>query len=1780
MFSKNKKIKKLNTLLDKALQDGNFKAAQEKCKDSKTKSLLETSRRISNSAYPAEKTASNDFKQSLFNSLMQNRNMQKKAELPEKEQRFNFFQLKTAYHAIPAIAMLVLIIFGGYYISTFLPFGPSGSSFIHTVQAGEGSVPVSIPIKIDFDYPNATIGQIAEKFTIEPHIDTELSFDGDILTIEHEKNLKNDTEYTITIAKGTAVGETEQLKDDFKLTFSTRAKGQERQVLLSGYTFAFYTLNWYDNEYEIPLQYATGNLDFTVYETDTDTLLKAYYQTPEFGFGGDSNGKEWVMDVIDTDKLIDTQTQAFDDIGIYKPNITDPGIYYIRVTDPEAPNFDLSFFVVNTKHVIQSHRLGNDLMTWVVNQKTSSGVPFAYVTAYGDSMDSILFTQKTNAEGLLATQYNQSDSVKPDVLMSDIDGDISLQLFQNSWIYSPDNNYKLQPHTSYIFTDRPIYQPGDTVNFKAMGRDNEQGIFDAVEKSITITAKRSQYGQESIDIFKQDYTLNQYGTASGSFSLNPELQTGQYIVVMSMDGTDINSIAFNVEAYTKPDFEITVSADKEQYVNGEPINISVDGQYFFGEPLKNRDVEIFVNQYYGNHTWESTGSLNENGHAEFSIPTQTLGYNGNYSLSTFISVNVTDDLGNISSKTISVDLYGSEYNIDMQADKPLYQGVEVNQPVTFNIAVTHSLTGEPQSTVPLHVTVIKNKWTADKTTVYESNIQTDVLGEASATVTIGEPGSYYFEIETYDALNNKITRYQWFQVNESASASIRDEQKYVEAITITADKESYNVGDTAYITVKVPRPYGQMMWSLNKKHFLLYELDQYVDNVKHLELEITRDLVPNAFMHVSIFQDDIFLSGVHEIKVHGQKINVNIQPSQEKVEPGQDISLQITTTDIHDRPISAETTLSVIDKAIFALKADRTPEIFESFYPAIKDKMTSFDSLYVTQFVGAEFGGCFTGDTKILMGDGSLKDIKNVQTGDIILTKEHELSSKLVPDTVLNTYVHTVNHYLIINDRLHVTPEHQILINDKWSQISDAQVGDYMRDLNNNRIEITSIKQIFEPVTVYNLHTATYHTFIANGIYVHNDKGEPSDDAMRTNFVDTAYWNANVITDRKGKAQVTIPVPDNLTTWVSFAKSISKDAQVGQATTEFMSTKDLIVRPRLPKMFRTGDTIQLSAAIHNNTGSSSEFRTVLKTQGAQIIGSSEHHAFINNGDIGTVQWNLNITGSESAQLTFEVRDSSQSYYDGMHISVPIYSELNIIHNAISGSGTTGQYFMLDPDASDSSSTAVLTVYPSVLATYPDIIKKLTGYPYGCVEQTMSKHLPNIIAYTERDMLGISLPEDLPERLEQGFERLAKFQHEDGGFGWWEYDENNVWMSGYVMEGLILAQQAGLLGPYEYMYNDLKSYLKQLAPKLNDDPEAQIYVYYVLDKAEHGYGITELESFANDIINDTVGFDSQSQAYLILALKHNGKTQKAQQLSQLAQQDMKDGNHWIIPDSSFYDYRGALKDQYSTTGVNLAALVTADPNNQKVTDVVQWLMNNKNGYNGLWGSTRQSAQILMALTEYIKQSDEFKPDYSYEVRINDNTVLSEQVSSRNYSKEYAIPFSSLQQRNYLSITQNGTGNIYWSMNIKQYVPNSSLSAIDNPDLNITREYLDVNNNKVTTFTPGQLLKVRLKVNSKSRQRYALIEDYQPAGFSVLNPRLDSERGQLRTGNIYLSYSNAQDYRQERVTLFGSSLRPGSNTFEYLVRVGHDGTFTAPAPRVELMYQPNTYDLGTSQVITIK
>ena len=263
---------------------------------------------------------------------------------------------------------------------------------------------------------------------------------------------------------------------------------------------------------------------------------------------------------------------------------------------------------------------------------------------------------------------------------------------------------------------------------------------------------------------------------------------------------------------------------------------------------------------------------------------------------------------------------------------------------------------------------------------------------------------------------------------------------------------------------------------------------------------------------------------------------------------------------------------------------------------------------------------------------------------------------------------------------------------------------------------------------------------------------------------------------------------------------------------------------------------------------------------------------------------------------------------------------------------------LSGDASPSTAKYQLSLAGSTIGPVLGNFNQLIDYPYGCTEQTMSRLVPSIVALQLHNKLGLPLSTaDLHkfDRVYQmSMDKLTSYHHDDGGWGWWQSDSSNPYLTCIVVEGMKMVRDlhhfklddAMMLSGVHWLKTAVVELKKQLSdPKLTD---TYLVHEYNTDMARALYTIGLFEKPPADVQKWLVArylqLPPEGLAYLVLALHRQGNDTSAnlayRRLLSLANErtDTTDWEHTTAMCKRMH-LMGVSDWTYSFTGVETTAL---------------------------------------------------------------------------------------------------------------------------------------------------------------------------------------------------------------------------------------------------------------------
>ncbi|MEK6407867.1 MAG: MG2 domain-containing protein [Acidobacteriota bacterium] len=701
------------------------------------------------------------------------------------------------------------------------------------------------------------------------------------------------------------------------------------------------------------------------------------------------------------------------------------------------------------------------------------------------------------------------------------------------------------------------------------------------------------------------------------------------------------------------------------------------------------------------------------------------------------------------------------------------------------------------------------------------------------------------------------------------------------------------------------------------------------------------------------------------------------------------------------------------------------------------------------------------------------------------------------------------------------------------------------------------------------------------------NEGQYAEPTIRKDFKDTTFWQPDIVTGSDGKATVEVKLPDNLTTWRATVRGVTADTRVGSAILKFIARKNLILRLATPRFLTEGDTVTLSAIVHNYLDSAKATQISIDVTGARLLDSASQTVTIPKQGEHRIDWRVAANQVGEVKLLAKALTDQES--DA--VEIPLEVVPHGLKQTLGGSTTLTEDsadktipLNLPADAHAQARSLRIEAAPSIAGTLFGALDYLTAYPYGCTEQTMSSFLPNVIvaaALKEVKTASIRATNDLGTKVQRGMDRLYGFQHDDGGWGWWKDDKTDPFMTAYVIDGLTLASRGGYATDKSRITNGRDKIMRMIAAGKGDDgqsidPDTRAYMIYAL-----GESGTVDAALINELFSKRGELQAYGRALLALALKQHRDDARAKQVAGEIEQSARSNEYDTHWESKHTSHGYTVENDTEATALSLKALARINPQSALLAKAARWLVGNRrNGY--YWESTRQTAFAIFALIDYVKVSKELSPDYSVQVYLNGEQIISKQVTAADVASAQAFLIerkgSQLGGSNQVRVVKTGKGALYLSTSLNYFTRDEEIQAQASPNLTLTREYMRLrvveSGEQVRweieplkgDLRSGDLIVSRLRVQG-SRAQYMMIEDPIPAGceqidrVSGLDLAYVADAGSRRWTDWY----SAREFRDQKTALFVDYF-DGDAMFQVALRVQVPGDFRVAPARAELMYQP--------------
>ena len=909
------------------------------------------------------------------------------------------------------------------------------------------------------------------------------------------------------------------------------------------------------------------------------------------------------------------------------------------------------------------------------------------------------------------------------------------------------NEYERKNLSTYLFMDRSIYRPGQTLYFKGIviTKDFQTRKYKIIPAFKT---KVSLFDANDEKIDSVFVTTNEYGSFHGSFRIPEGHLNGEFMI--SEDSTNKEQ-PFAVEEYKRPKFEITYDTVKGAYRLNDEIKITGRAAGFAGNNITNATVKYRVSRYvqmdeaiyrFG----PRMGSKQEIAHGEVStddngkfkiqfkaIPDRLVKKETNPTFIYEITADITDMNGETHSAETTVQvkyqavIMSIEYPvkeemlsdsfrylfIKTQNSSGLFEQVKINVRI-YQIAGPSRLIRSRYWQQPDLFVMTKDE--------YEKYFPHDEYHNESNKET-WKKIKKVFDVSDTTGLSNKIRVSDltagWYAIEVTGKDQFGDDLKSVKYLQLSDGKTnrppspaySWNADSYQYA-----KPGDNVRIDIGSSANDIFVIEQKLlskqdaDNTngsyysylslsnesKTTRLPITESEKGGFNVFCVFVKDNRVYTVNNSIFVNwtDKQLSLSYETYRDKTLPGSKEKWKIKISGNKNSLVAAEMLTSMYDASLDQFKKHNwtVPDLYPvaSNVMAWNGRSNFFDLASVDRNWNENNPGYYT-----------------------------QVYDRLILQSLQNVAV--------FNMRTQNGPGMPKLI----------QVPDFQSDPDGSKGIMRDSGEMF---------------VIAEKMEKINPQSERSQETapiqIRKNFSETAFFFPDLQTDSSGNVEFSFTMPEALTQWKWMTFAHTKDLSMGYDEKTIITQKQLMVQPNAPRFLREGDKIEFSTKIVNMTDTPITGSVKLQlidpftnqtidtkfnnTHSTQNFSTSANQSI-------NINFPFNIPENYSGALTYRIvatgRDMNQQVSDGEENTLPVLGNRTLVMESLplnmNSSGTKKFRFekLLQSANSKTLANQSLTVeFTSNPAWYAvQSLPYMIEYPYECSEQTFNRFYANALA---------------------------------------------------------------------------------------------------------------------------------------------------------------------------------------------------------------------------------------------------------------------------------------------------------------------------------------------------------------------------------------------------------------------------------------------------------------------
>jgi uncharacterized protein YfaS (alpha-2-macroglobulin family) len=1409
-----------------------------------------------------------------------------------------------------------------------------------------------------------------------------------------------------------------------------------------------------------------------------------------------------------------------------------------------------------------------------------------------------LFSGRLNRRGTAEVQFR---------LPAGITGRVPLAYSVQTAIGGADytQEIRIEPKSSVLLTtEKPIYQPGQTIHIRALALDRASHQATA-NRPITFEVEDSKGNK----VFKRSTRTDGYGVASAEFPLADEVNFGTYHLRAAMDG-NTSEIALNVDRYVLPKFKVAVEfsgTSKHGYRPGDRVTGTVRAHYFFGEPVSGRvtvkasgmDVERF-------EAASAQGALGADGAYQFDLKLPEY----------FAGRPLDQGAARVLVEAAVKDSAGHE--------ETRGEPVTVSQSALLLTAVPEGGTLVPNLENEVFVLASYPDGTpAASATVRAAGqtVGTDAGGVALIRLKPGmQPEN--LQLEARDREGNRAT------ANVTLAARGGADQ-----VLLRTERAVYRAGEPVRLHVFSTKARGTVYVDVVKSGQTVLTRDVDLSNGQaDVTLTATPDLAGTLDCNAYLFGTDARPVADHRLLFVQPADELKIEATTDRpvYKPGEDAKVRFRVTNSHGEGVQAALGVQVVDEAVFAL-TEKQPGFAKVFFYLEQEVMKP---RYEIHGISAEevvtAGGRPLPDGRgSVSGGGDLEGRALFAATEMVNPNRFETEvGRTAPEGKFAAYQQRYQAAFLAQVKKLVQGTGDawsgplLVARDAWGTRIQVQ-GTLVRSAGpdkrinseddlllyvNPRTKDVVAAQAVNPRERFAMMRAmpvmapmarmefADTVAVASGAtaIVMKTKGDGGGGGaqpathVRSYFPEALYINPEIVTDGRGNATVAIPLADSITTWRMALTASTMRGALGSGASSLKVFQDFFTDLDLPVTLTQGDRVSIPVAVYNYSGAGGEVALELKpADWYGLAGDAAAKSLrVEAGKVGGASFSIEAKRIGKFKLTLSAKmgrplPDGRGSVSGVGRADIVVREIEVVPNgrelteAFNGRLEAAvQHSVVFPAGAIADTSKVFVrLYPGPLSQVIEGMDAILRMPFGCFEQTSSATYPNVLALDYMKRMKKLTPEVHAKAegfITTGYQRLLTYEVPGGGFSWFGQAPANKILTSYglmefhdmaavhdvdaqvirrTQEWLAAQQQAdGSWKPDTQFINE------GATNRFNSDVlRITAYIGWALKDTEfRGPAVEKARQYVEGHL------DARADAYTLAVAANFLQSRHAIELLMGAKNEKNDFVWWSAQETGVYSTGASAAVE--TTGLAVQALLKAGMESATASKALKFLASKKDA-SGTWGTTQAT---IMALRALLLSMDKGAADVSgtVEITLNGRPAGQLVLTADNNDLLHQFALAGIDQRgaNRVELKFAGKGGLAYQVAGRYFLPWDARPEAEPLTIDVQYDRTSLAQNDVATAT------ATVKSNLRQTAKMVMVDLGIPPGFELLTDDLEAYKTQSagkQSGRLEKFSMTAT----QAILYFDSIAAADTVTLKYRLRAKYPIKAKTFASRVYEYYDPS-------------